>query len=230
MAQNEGPNKHEKLLLKGNVEFTDKPADQLEHSEEAKAARESTKEDRQKALDSNKDRHSGSAGGHGESIQVVVRDESGHEIVAGSRQMGGTEKDIERYEANKKPISQEELQKFADGEDISASKFLDRMSKAKTNEERQGIQMEVDRWFCRGQFAPLLKDENESGRSPVDSTKQKIDQKVNTNILQAIESDAHLPEEKRQLAKHLQEMRAETKKIGGSTEAIDSFAQSELEK
>jgi hypothetical protein len=230
MSQNEGPNKHEKLLLKGSVEFSEKPADELENSQDAKAARESTKEDRQKALDLNKDQHSGSAGGHGESIEVIIRDEHGHEKVAASRQKGGSEKDIERQVANEKPVSREELQKLAADGDISASKFLARAKEAKTDEERQGIQMELDRWFGRGEFARHLKQNDESAKSSIEASKQKTDQKINTNILQAIESDTHIPEEKRQLAKHLQEMRSETKKIGGSTDAIDSFAQSELQK
>ncbi|HIA51095.1 MAG TPA: hypothetical protein EYN91_03270 [Candidatus Melainabacteria bacterium] len=60
MTQNEGNNTPEKMLLKGKVEITKAPEDHLEHSVDAKQARESTRADQQRAQEANKDRHSGS--------------------------------------------------------------------------------------------------------------------------------------------------------------------------
>lgn len=153
MSQNEGNHDQEKLLLKGKVEFNEKPEDHLEHSEDARRARESSKEERNKALESNKNRHDGSAGGHGDSIEVVFRDEHGHEKISVSRQKGGTEKDVERYEADKKSISNEELQALVQKGEISASRFLERLNSANTEEEKRSIRNEADKWFSRGKFA-----------------------------------------------------------------------------
>lgn len=230
MTQNEGNKNPEKILLKGNVEITKTPQDHLEHSVDAKHARESTRADQQRAQEANKDRHSGSAGGHGDSIEVVVRDSHGHEKVAASRHKGGTEKDIEKYEANRKSISRDELGKLADAGEISASKLLERLIQAKSEEERKLIQKEADQLFGRGEFAPQQQRENNLDTSTDAPSKLRLEGKVNTNVLKAIETDTQLPEDKRQLAKYLQDMRTETKKLGGNTDAIDSFAQTELQK
>lgn len=227
MSQNESTNNSEKVLLKGRVEFPEKPADQLEHSEDAQHARESTKEERNQALESNKDRHSGSAGGHGASIEVILRDTHGHEEMTTSRKHAFTEKDIERYEASKKSIGRNELERLAESGDISASKFVDRMKQAKTGEEQLGIQKEADRWFCRGEFVRISAENADTTEN--DSNRQRSETNVNTGVLKAIESDAALPADKRQLAQQLQEMRAESKRLGSSTEAIDGYAQNELQ-
>jgi hypothetical protein len=227
MSQNKGNHDQEKLLLKGKVEFNEKPKDHLEHSEDAIQARESSKEERNKALDSNKNRHDGSAGGHGESIEVVIRDEHGHEKMSVSRQKGGTEKDIERYEANKKSISNEELQALAQRGELSASRFLERLNSAKTEEEKRSIQKEVDKWFSRGEFGQQRQNDDTVGLNELSREPGKHG--VDTKILESIKSDPDLPIEKRQLASYLQEMRAASKELGESTEPIDSFAQLEFQ-
>jgi len=231
MTQNDAQNNRENVQLKGKVEITEKPKDQLEHSADARAARESTKEDKQKALELNKDRHSGSAGGQGASIELCVKDHHGNEQVAVSRQTGGTEKDIQQLEDRTKSINEAELHNLAENGDIGAAKFLERLKLAKSSNEKEAIQKEADMWFGRGESA-------NQGQPNIDRAEKIVtgkivaptDHKVNTGILKAIQSDDRLPEEKRELARQLQQMRSETKKRGNCTDAIDSFAESELKK
>lgn len=154
MSANESHSNPEKKMLHGRIEFNEKQEDHLEHSTDAQHARESTKDDKSRALDLNKNKHSGSAGGIGESIQIVVQDECGQEQVVASRNRQITEKDIERSEALKKSISRDELRIYAGNGDIGAAKFLERMTNAKSSEDIQNVQKEVDKWFGRGEYTP----------------------------------------------------------------------------
>lgn len=239
MTQRENQDKSENRIIKGKGDADLPHKDRLEHAEDAKHSRNASKAEHQQALDLNKNKHSGSAGGQGESIEVFVRDAHGKEQVAASRHVAASEKEIAKLQARMKPITPEELHRAAKVGDIAAAKLFERMSHAKNHDELASVQKEANKLYGRGEFAINRDDaarKNQELHDKHDTDKQRSTnkatkkQRVDTGILEAIEKDGTVSREKRKLAAHLQEMRSATKKMGGSTEPIDGFAQQELSK
>lgn len=221
----------EKTIVKSRGEETELPRkDTLENSPDVDTARQSSNDDRQKALDSNPDKHSGSAGGKRQeaSIEFVIREPHGEEKVAFSRKTGGSEKDIQKLEERSRSIQIDELRQLSTS-DITAKSLVNRLDQAKTPQEIQAIQKEADQLYGRGDFAvqQFSKKEtsasDQSSASPNKGMEKRI--KINTQILRSIEADTTISEEKRQLARDIQHMRAEAKNSKTSTEVFDSYAE-----
>lgn len=149
-------NESENKVLQGRVEVTDLPGKStIEGSPEVDSARQSTKDEVQKVLDANPDKHTGSAGGTAQkaSIEFVIKDTDGHETVAFSRTVDRTESEVEKLEARKRPISLDELQRKSTEGDIAATKLLIRFEGFTTPEEKAAVQKEADQLYGRGQFS-----------------------------------------------------------------------------
>lgn len=139
----------EKTFLKGRVS-----SDNFENSADATAARQSSASEVKNALDQNLNRHSGSAGGHGLSIEICFADKDGNVEVLDSRELAEKAHSRARNNSPSQSISRAELELLSAKGEFAATKVLERFSEAKTDEELKAVQDGADRLFCRGKYSP----------------------------------------------------------------------------
>lgn len=219
MGDNNTGNNPQKLKLEGRVEVNEPCIEKnsLENAPDADTARKASADERNRALDANPDKHTGSAGGKAGTIEIV-HEADGKTKVLASRHVDRKEKELNLEGEPVHRMSEEELHSLAKSGDFAAVRMAERLSEAKSQEEKQAVLKESDGLFPKGK---------KSGESAQVEGKEEetINQlKHPTRDLAAIEADKSLPEDKRNLARDLQSMRAVSKELGQSTDVIDQYA------
>lgn len=207
---------------KKNVEQTAEGAesrkqrDSFEATPDAKGLRNSSLGERNSALDQNQDKHSGSAGGQGRSIEIVGVDEQGRQQILAARQ-SDSDKDILKAVVQRTRISRPELEEKASAGDAFAKDIVRQMKSTSDATTLEQLQRNADRLYGRGEFANI----------PVQLEKPR--HLTDTGALEKIERNESLDPEKRQLASQIIAMRKESKAIGVDTEVIDQFSDNVLQ-
>ncbi|MBC7996329.1 MAG: hypothetical protein IAF58_00190, partial [Leptolyngbya sp.] len=206
----------EKKFLKGRVS-----SDNFDNSDDATAARQSSANDVQSALELNQNKHSGSAGGPGISLEICFQDNDGKIELLDSRELAEKAQSKAKNYPSSQSISRSELELYSAKGDFTATKALEKFADAKTEDEVRAAQDGADRLFNRGKYSAERVNENPEQQKEATVAEESSERKIDTRVLNAIASQPDLALERKALLEQLQRMREAAKALGNDTVVID---------